>query len=462
MLSSAQWLASQPEPQRQELLGTLTTEELEALHYTWRFWARPDQIQPDDDWSVWLILAGRGYGKTRTGSETTRERVYPPGSTPLMAKGVQRIAIIGETAADARDVMVEGPSGLLTVHPPEFRPVYEPSKRRLTWPNGAVATTFNGTEPDQLRGPEYDWAWGDELAKMRYAQEVFDQLQFGLRRGDDPRQMWTTTPRAIPIIRDLVRQAERREGGVIVTRGKTTDNLDNLAKKAVQKLLTRYAGTRLGRQELDAEILDDLPGALWRREDLDRHRVREISERMARIVVAIDPSVGDGLNEDQDECGLLVCGVGEQSGKGYVLHDGSMRGSPMQWARRAVSLFDQWDADAMVAEVNQGGAMVRDVIQSVRLGQAVNMVRATRGKHVRAEPVAALYEQGRIAHLGSWSDLEDQLCLMTTAGFEGVGSPDRADALVWAFTDLFGLVARGETGPDEYDWRAARPGLGGY
>lgn len=447
MSSPAELLASLPEKTRNRELAKLNAETKAALLYHWPFHARPDQLPPAGDWAIWLPLAGRGWGKTRVGGEATRAAVIPPGSTPLSARGVSRIALVAETAADARDVMVEGESGLLAIHPPEMRPTYEPSKRRLTWPNGARATLFNATEPDQLRGPQHDFAWTDELAKWRYAQETYDQLQFGLRLGRMPRQIHTTTPRPIPIIRELIERA-KADPAVIVTRGRTLDNASNLAKPFLDQIVQRYAGTRLGRQELDAEVLDDLPGALWSRGNLDANRRRE-APKLKRIVVAIDPAVTSReTSEDPGTHGINVAGLGED-GRGYILADASLQGTPLEWARRAVTAYGDFGADVVVAEVNQGGEMVKQTLRSVAPGLPIKMVKATRGKHVRAEPVAALYEQGRISHIGSLPDLEDQLCLFTTAGYEGIGSPDRADALVWALTELFaGIIYHAEPEKD--------------
>ena len=427
MHSAAELLALLSEQQRTKELENLSDEALAALQYDWQFWARPDQIAPVelDQRSIWAILAGRGWGKTRTGAEWVKDRVEN--------HGAKRIALVAETAADARDVMVEGPAGLLACYPVwhNNRPFYEPSKRRLTWPNGAIATLFNATEPGQLRGPQHDLGWSDELAKWRYAREAWDMLQFGMRLGS-PKQLVTTTPRGIPIIREIVGDHD-----CIVTRGSTLDNANNLAPQFLQRVRTKYEGTRLGRQELYAEILDDLPGALWARDGFDRYRVTE-PPPLERVVVAIDPAITSmGDSEEPGTHGIVAAGKG-QDGRGYVLQDGSIQGTPNEWARRAVAMFREHSADLMVAEVNQGGDMVVSTVQTVAPQIYVKKVRATRGKHVRAEPISGLYEQGRISHIGAFPDLEDQLCDFTSAGYEGEGSPDRADALVWAMTELFG------------------------
>ncbi len=404
-------------------LAKLSAKARAELLWRWRgWWARPAQLSPAGDWHTWLVLAGRGFGKTRSGTEWLREK---------WKAGARRIAIVAETAADARDVLVEGPSGILAVSPRHERPHYEPSKRRLTWPNGAVGALYNGTEPDQLRGPEHDCALVDELAKYREAQDTWDNLQFGLRQGDRPQAMVTTTPRPIPIIRALL-----KEPGVVITRGSTFDNSRNLPASFVAKLQERYVGTRIGRQELFAEILDDLPGALWSRDMLDAAKVREVPQ-MRRIVVAVDPSgTRGGASEDKgDDIGIIVAGLGVD-GRGYVLADETCNLSPAGWGRRAVEAYRDHKADRIIAERNFGGAMVEHVIRTVDKTVSYREVTASRGKFARAEPVAALYEQGRVSHLGGFPQLEDQMCMLAPDGYVGDGSPDRADALVWALTDL--------------------------
>lgn len=454
MNSVAASFAHLSEAKREAVLATISDEQAAALLFDWRFWARPNQLEPAGDWDGWLILAGRGFGKTRTGAEWVRDNVC--GSTPHSGGKYGRIALVAETAADARDVMVEGESGLLATHPKDQRPIYEPSKRRVTWANGAVATLYNATEPDQLRGPQHDLAWLDELAKWRYAQETFDMLQFGLRLGDKPRQCVTTTPRPTPLIRYLMKQ-ERW----VVTRGSTYDNKANLAPSFVKQIISRYEGTRLGRQELNAEVLDDAPGALWTRAKLDETR-RKKTDRlpdMQRVVVAIDPAASAGNEEGQAETGIVVAGIGTD-GRGYVLDDVSCRQTPNGWARQAVAAYDLYAADAIVAETNQGGEMVEQTIRSVRPGVPYIGVRASRGKVTRAEPVAALYEQGRVSHVGAFPALEDQMVLFTPLGIEGGTTADRTDALVWAMTELFpSIVNRVEQPVDwEQSFRSSGPG----
>lgn len=426
MQSLAERLASLPSEARAEALAQLTDAEAEALLFDWRgFLARPDQVTPDGDWDIWIALAGRGWGKTRVGSEWVKEQE---------AAGARRIALIAETAADARDVMVEGESGILAAYPEKERPLYEPSKRRITWPSGAIGTLYNATEPDQLRGPQHDCAWCDELAKWRYARETWDQLQFGLRLGEHPKVLVTTTPRPIELVKAIV---GGEEGRVHVTRGRTMDNAANLAAPFLRKIQKRYEGTRLGRQELNAEILGDIPGALWRQVDLDMYRRSEEPETR-RVVVGVDPAVTN--SEDSDEHGIIVA-ASTPDDAGVILEDASLKGSPTDWARRAVKMYHKYEADCIVAEVNQGGDMVEHTIKTVDANVKVKKVRATRGKHVRAEPIAALYEQGRVAHVGNFPELEGQMTQMTSAGYEGEDSPDRVDALVWAMTDIFPALA---------------------
>lgn len=432
---------------RLEILNSLSDAALEELLYDWRFWGRPDQLTPaGDDWLTWLILAGRGFGKTRTGAETIRD--WACGKTPLARGRYSRFAIIAETAADARDVMVEGESGLLACHPADFRPLYEASKRRLTWPNGAIGTLYYGTEPDQLRGPQHDAGWLDELAKYAYAREVWDQFQFGLRLGDLPRSIITTTPRGIPLLREIL-----ADPTTVVTKGRTMDNAANLAKRFIERIHKRYAGTRLGRQELDAELLDDLPGALWTRSMFDvpegskaRGRVAALQlPDLVRVVVAVDPSGTSGDEDDGDSIGIIVAGV-DEAGHGYVLADRSVKEGPAGWGRAAVEAYHAFGADRIIGESNFGGAMVEAVIRAVDPDVSYKAVKASRGKVLRAEPVAALYEQGRVSHVTGadlkdqdgvgLAEVEDQLCLFSNTGYHGDGSPDRADALVWAITEL--------------------------
>lgn len=441
-------LLALPEDVRNEVLAGFTEAQLLDLVYDWKLWARPAQLVPDGDWSTWCILAGRGFGKTRTGAETIRN--WMCGTTPMGRGLYRRCALIAETAADARDVLVEGESGLLSTHSKAFMPLYEPSKRKLTWPNGAEAHIYNATEPDQLRGPQHDCAWGDELAKWAYARETWDQLQFGMRLGRNPRVVITTTPRPIPVLLEIL-----KEEGTVVTKGSTMDNSANLSSKFIEKIHKRYAGTRLGRQELEAEVLTDLPGALWTRNLFDPidgsghlGRVRnDALPDLRRIVVGVDPSGTKGGSDDGDAIGIIVSGVDDQeTPHAYVLADLTIKGSPKEWAAVAVWAYKHFKADRIVAETNFGGAMVEDVLRQIDPNIPYREVKASRGKIIRAEPAAALYEQGRVHHViganpkdeedEGLGPLEDQLCQMAPSGFSGDGSPDRADALVWTLFDL--------------------------
>lgn len=420
------------------LLASLTEKELAELRWHWDFWARANQKAPEGLWNTWLVLAGRGFGKTRMGSEWIRSKAC--GSTPLSApsSGWARIALVAETAADARDVMVLGDSGILACHPKEFRPDWSPTNRCLTWPNGVKAWVYNATEPDQLRGPQHHGAWADELAKYRYMQETWDQLQFGLRLGEHPQALITTTPRPLPLIKKLMSDED-----TVVTRGATLDNQANLAVNMVKSLYERYGGTRLGRQELEGEILGDIPGALWNRDSIDASRVKEAPADLERVYVAVDPAVSN--NEGSDEHGIIVVGLGRDKdgyARGYVLEDGTLRGSPEDWARKAISLYRSWSADKIIAEKNQGGDMVLSTLKAVDRAVPVKLVHASRGKVVRAEPISALYEQGRVHHVGRFDQLEDQMCLFSVDNIRSIsnGSPDRVDALVWGLTEIFDKI----------------------
>lgn len=392
-------------------------KQLDVLGFTWPAIARPEQLPPAGDWRTWLILAGRGYGKTRTGAEWVRLQIE--------SGRASRIALVAPTAADARDVMVEGESGILAISPPWNRPTYEPSKRRLTWPSGAIATTYSADEPERLRGPQHDAAYCDELASWRYP-EAFDMLQFGLRLGKDPQCVVTTTPKPVKILRDLLAAPT-----TAITRGSTYDNAANLAPAFLEAIKAKYEGTRLGRQELFAEMLDDVPGALWKRADLDRLRIAEALVEYTRVVVAIDPAVTS--TDESDETGIVVAARGSDS-QLYVLADLSGRYTPDEWATKAVGAYRDYKADRIIGEVNNGGDLIEKTIRTVDRTVSYKAVRATRGKVVRAEPVAALYEQGKAHHVGSFDRLEDQMCTFVTTGFDG--SPDRVDALVWAATEL--------------------------
>jgi phage terminase large subunit-like protein len=416
MLSPAQLLASLSEQERQEWLAKLNTEQLARLRYNWKFWARPAQLEPEGDWRTWLALAGRGFGKTEIGAQWIRQRVN---------EGAKMIALVAETQKDLEEVMIPR---LLKVSPENEAPDVRYKPVRLRWPSGAIAYGYNGTEPDQLRGPEFDTAWVDELAKYTKGRETWDMLQFTMRKGN-PRVLVTTTPRPIPLVKDIMAKK-----GTIVTRGKTLDNADNLAPKFMEDIMSKYAGTRLGRQELDGEIVDDVPGALWTREMLDRTRLQEAPE-MARVVIGVDPSGTDGDDDDGDPVGIVAAGRGVD-GRGYLLGDYTCKLSPDGWGRRAVTAYHQNEADRLVAERNFGGAMVKSVIRTADATVAYKEVVASRGKVARAEPVSALFEQGRVSIVGSLPELEDEMILMTSHGFVGEGSPNRVDAAVWALTEV--------------------------
>ena len=404
--------AALPPEKRALAIHTLTQAELAVLRYSWPFWARADQLAPQGSWRTWLVKAGRGWGKTRVGAEWVRQQ----------AQAVGRIALVGPTAADVRDVMVEGDSGIMSICSPDDRPEYQPSRRRLVFPSGALAYCYSADEPERLRGPQHHAAWCDEVGAWRYP-EAWDQLRMGLRLGADPRAVVTTTPRPTDLMRRIA-----ADPGTVVTRGTTFDNRANLAREFVDAIVARYEGTRLGRQELLGEDLDDNPTALWRRDEIDRHR-RHVLPELVRLVVAVDPAVT--ASDEADETGIIVVGLGAD-GHGYVLEDRSLRATPDAWGREVVAAFNRHRANAIVVEVNQGGDLVRHLLGTLQGRLPIREVRASRAKVARAEPVAALYEQGKVHHVGSLPGLEDQLCGWTP----GNESPDRLDALVWGITEL--------------------------
>lgn len=383
-------------------------------------WARPEQTAPAGSWDNWLILAGRAWGKTRTGAEWVHQQADI---------GVKRIALVARTAADIRDVMVEGESGIVATAHPARRPRYEPSKRRLTWPNGCIATTFSAEEPDQLRGPQYERAWCDETAAWKYADETWNQLQMVLRLGDHPQAVITTTPRPTPLIKRIV-----ADTGTALTRGSTFDNKANLPSAYFTRIIRNFEGTRLGRQELYAEILSDNPGALFNRSRIDELRVRT-APALRRVIVAVDPAVSS--NAASAETGIIVAGLGTD-GHGYVLEDASLSDTPAKWGAQVVTVYARHKADRVIAEVNNGGDLVESNVgtsaRDAKVSVPYKAVRASRGKETRAEPVAALYEQGRVHHVGAFAQLEDQLCDWDPSARQP--SPDRLDALVWALTEL--------------------------
>ena len=404
---------------------TIFARLVTALDDAWTTKARPEQLPPVGDWwTIWLICAGRGFGKTRTGAEWVRSLAE--------AATVHRIALVGPTAADVRDTMVEGESGLLNICPEWNRPSYEPSKRRVTWPNGVMVSLFSSEEPERLRGPQHGAAWVDELCAWNNLQDTWDMLLFGLRLGQRPRVCVTTTPKPSKLLKELI----SREGeDVAITRGSTYANRENLAPSFFSQIVSKFEGTRLGRQELNAELLNDTPGALWQLDWIERDRVKAAPE-LVRIVVAIDPAVSN--NENSDETGMIVAGV-DRIGHIYVLEDLSGKYAPHEWARKAIDAFDRHKADRIIAEVNNGGLMVETTLRAVTSYVPFKAVHASRGKVTRAEPVSALYEQGKVHHVGgAMTVLEDQMLSFTSdfdrsrAGY----SPDRVDALVWALTEF--------------------------
>jgi phage terminase large subunit-like protein len=408
-----------------ELIAASSARSREALLKDWEVWAREDQLPPEGAWRNWLILGGRGAGKTRAGAEWVRGVAL---GRKRFGEAARQIALVGESWNDAREVMIEGVSGLLSIHARWERPQWEPSRRRLEWPNGAVAYAFSADDPESLRGPQFDAAWCDELCKWRRAQAAFDMLQFGLRSGANPRAAITTTPRSIPLLKRLL-----ADPATAVSRAATKANALQLAPQFLEQMLVRYAGTRLGRQELDGELIEARADSLFPRECVERARV-ECHPPLARIVVAIDPPVSS--REGADACGIVAAGVDDE-GKVFVLADESEAGlSPLAWASRAISLYRRLEADRIVVEVNQGGEMARAVLHETDASVPVSEVRATRGKVLRAEPVAALYEQGRVSHVGAFPLLEDEMADFGADGLSNGRSPDRLDALVWAITSL--------------------------
>lgn len=426
--SLAEWIASLDAGRRQKLLRDITEEECEALLYDWSFWARKNQLPPGGDWFCWLILAGRGFGKTRSAVEWIR--ALSEGDSPLKApKGApERIALVADTLLDGKLTMIEGESGLLAATPKDFMPVFNSSNKKLVWPNGIQAFLYSAEAPDQLRGPQHHVAWADELAKWRYIEETWSNLLLGLRLGKTPKVLATTTPRNIPLLCRLVKDNTTR-----VVRGSTYDNLSHLPVSFFDQVVGQYEGTRIGRQEIYGEILTDVPGALWSRDLLEAIRVRQVPD-FERIVVAVDPPVTSG--KKADTCGIIVAGRDRES-RAYILEDCSVQGlSPHGWAKAALAAYHRFEADRLVAEVNNGGELVESLLRQIDPDISYRAVRASRGKVLRAEPVAALYEQGRVKHRGFFSELEDQMCCLTIEGLSDGKSPDRVDAMVWAVTEL--------------------------
>ena len=427
------------EKEQIQFLAEMKPAELDFLSEHWGIFAHAHQTPPalapnGNPWHTWLMIGGRGAGKTRAGAEWVRAQAL--GLAPFATEKAARIALVGETEHDVREVMIEGVSGLLAVHGWHERPTWLPSRKRLEWSDGQVAQVFSAEDPESLRGPQFSCSWSDEMAKWRYAEQAFDMLQFGLRLGAQPRQLITTTPRSTAFLKGLIEDPTS-----VVTRATTRDNANALAPTFLRTVMGRYAGTRLGRQELEGEIIEDRPDALWSRALLEDCRVAE-APSLQRIVVAVDPPASSGRRSAA--CGIVAAGITDD-GTCYVIADDSVSGmTPNGWAMKAIALWHRLRADALVAEVNQGGEMVRTVINGIDFSVPVTSVHATRGKWVRAEPVAALYEQGRVKHAGIFAALEDEMCDFGVSGLSGGRSPDRLDALVWA---IGALAIQARNGP---------------
>lgn len=396
--------------------------EAERLFYDWDFWARDAQKMPAWAWRVWLLKGGRGVGKTRTGAETARKK----------SDTVERIHLVGRTAADVRDVMIEGESGILAVSPPWNRPIYRSTTRSLIWPNGAKALCFSADEPNLLRGPQCGFAWADEIASWRYLEETWNNLMFGLRLGTEPQCVATSTPRPVKIVKQLVAQNGQT---VHVTTESSYANRGNVSDSWMEDIRRLYEGTRLGRQEIGGEVLDDNPNALWTTDLLDSVRVNKVPD-FTKLAVGVDPSVAENPTAETSECGIVIGGIKgtkrDLSSHTYILDDMSIRGGPVVWGNQVVSAVHKYNADEVVAEANNGGALVKYVIQSIDPSIKVHLVHASRGKRTRAEPVATLYETKRVHHLGQLPELEQQY----TEWEPGMDSPDRLDAAVWLVTHL--------------------------
>ncbi len=429
--SGADWLASASPEVAESFLEGLSENALLALPWLFDFWALDHQLPPDGDWRTWVILGGRGAGKTRAGAEWLRAQVE--GARPTDPGAARRVALVGETHEQVREVMVMGESGLIACSPPDRRPKWEATRRRLVWPNGAVAQAFSAHEPETLRGPQFDAAWVDELAKWKRAQEAWDMLQFGLRLGECPRQVVTTTPRDVRVLKDILAAPS-----TVLTQAPTEANRAWLAASFLSEVRGKYGGTRLGRQELDGVLVEDTEGSLWTTPMLERARVTTLPA-FSRVVVGVDPAVTGG--RAADACGIVVVGAVTEGPvsdwHAVVLEDASVEGaSPAAWAQAALDAMARHGAERLVAEVNQGGDLVAAVLRQIDPLVPFRAVRAARGKVARAEPVAALYEQGRVGHVRGLVRLEEEMCAMTARGYLGRGSPDRVDALVWAIHEL--------------------------
>ena len=431
MKSGSVWLASATQGEIDEFLGGLSDNALLSLPWVFEFWALPHQVPPTGAWKTWVVMGGRGAGKTRAGSEWVRSQVE--GATPMAPGRSRRVALVSETLDQAREVMVFGDSGLLACSPPDRRPEWQASRKALVWPNGAEAMVFSAHDPESLRGPQFDAAWADELAKWPKAQEAWDQLQFALRLGRDPQQVVTTTPRNVEALKAILQNPS-----TVITHAPTEANRAYLAGSFLAEVQGRYGGTSTGRQELEGVLVEEAEGALWS-EAMIREAQAGEAVRPSRVVVAVDPPVT--ATKASDECGIVVVGADLRGApatwRAVVLADRSVKGaSPDGWARAALAAMEEFGAERMVVEVNQGGDLVAQVVRQTDPLAPIREVRATRGKMLRAEPVAALYEQGRVAHVRGLQALEAQMMKMTSTGWQGSGSPDRLDALVWALTEL--------------------------
>ena len=440
MRSGAGWLACATQAQIDAFLGGLSDQALLALPWIFEFWALAHQLPPEGAWKTWVILGGRGAGKTRAGAEWVRAQVE--GDRPGDPGRAKRVALVGGTLDQAREVMVFGESGIMACTPPDRRPEWNATRRMLTWPNGAVAQVFSAHDPDSLRGPQFDAAWADEIAKWDKGQEAWDMLQFALRLGAHPQQVVTTTPQNVAVLKAILKNPS-----TVMTHAPTEANRAYLARSFLEEVEARYGGTLRGAEELEGRLVEDQEGALWTRAMIEQCR-GAVPEKVDRIVVAVDPPVSG--KETSDACGIVVFGAvtrgAPKDWRGVVLEDASVRGSAVVWAEAAVAAFQRHGADRIVAEVNQGGELVEAMLRQVDPMVPVTKVHAHRGKAARAEPVAALYEQGRIVHLPGMQLLEEEMVQMTRQGFAGKGSPDRVDALVWAVTEALLEPARRQSG----------------
>jgi phage terminase large subunit-like protein len=401
-------------------VNSLCKDEIEELYYDWSLWARKEQLAPKGDWITWLLMGGRGSGKTRAGAEWVRS--LATGKKPVM-----QIALVGETIAQARSIMVEGESGILNICPNSERPKFDQVRNKLVWENGAEAILMSGSEPERFRGPQFGAAWCDEIGKWPNAEEAWDMLQFALRLGERPMQLATTTPRPTKLLKRLL-----GEKNTVITKMKTDENRANLATSFLEQIVDRYRGSVLGRQELDGELIEDLPDALWPRSMIESVRVIEKVE-VGRIIVAVDPPIS--AHKKSDACGIIVAGLAGE--RAVVLADRSLKpAKPLAWAKRVCATYDSFGADAIIVEVNQGGDMVSEMIAQVDPNIPIKQVRATRSKWVRAEPVAALYARGLVLHKVGLNELEDEMCAFGANGLSDGHSPDRVDAMVWAISEL--------------------------